>query len=145
MTFALKPWVRVGRFEYHEPYNPNIFFFHLQRGQSHFVGHFLIRKCPRFHFLSPDPCLLSILISFSNIGNINLKFLLFSLCLITYFWGSFNFKLGQHWVSNMTYLWNLAKIGAVTAEILLTMRFCSWCWWVAVCKIIFVSTYVMLS
>ena len=31
--FALKPWVRAGRFEYHEPYNPNDFFFHLQRGQ----------------------------------------------------------------------------------------------------------------
>ena len=25
--FALKPWVRGGRFEYHEPYNPNNFFF----------------------------------------------------------------------------------------------------------------------
>ena len=25
--FALKPWVRAGRFEYHEPPNPNIFFF----------------------------------------------------------------------------------------------------------------------
>ena len=27
--FALKPWVRTGRFEYHEPYTPNDFFFHL--------------------------------------------------------------------------------------------------------------------
>ena len=27
--FALKPWVRAGRFEYHEPYNPNDFFSHL--------------------------------------------------------------------------------------------------------------------
>ena len=25
--FALKPWVQAGRFEYHEPYNPNDFFF----------------------------------------------------------------------------------------------------------------------
>ena len=25
--FALKPWVRAGRFEYHEPHNPNDFFF----------------------------------------------------------------------------------------------------------------------
>ena len=24
--FALKPWVQAGRFEYHEPYNPNNFF-----------------------------------------------------------------------------------------------------------------------
>ena len=24
--FALKPWVQVGRFEYHEPYNPKNFF-----------------------------------------------------------------------------------------------------------------------
>ena len=24
--FALKPWVRAGQFEYHEPYNPNSFF-----------------------------------------------------------------------------------------------------------------------
>ena len=27
--FALKPWVRAGRFEYHEPHNRNNFFFHL--------------------------------------------------------------------------------------------------------------------
>ena len=27
--FALKPLVRAGQFEYHEPYNPNNFFFHL--------------------------------------------------------------------------------------------------------------------
>ena len=26
LIFALKPWVQAGRFEYHEPYNPNIFF-----------------------------------------------------------------------------------------------------------------------
>ena len=26
--FALKPRVRADRFEYHEPYNPNDFFFH---------------------------------------------------------------------------------------------------------------------
>ena len=25
--FALRPWVRAGRFEYHEPYNLNNFFF----------------------------------------------------------------------------------------------------------------------
>ena len=25
--FALKPWVRAGRFEYHQPHNPNDFFF----------------------------------------------------------------------------------------------------------------------
>jgi len=24
--FALRPWVRAGQFEYHEPYNPNNFF-----------------------------------------------------------------------------------------------------------------------
>ena len=27
--FALKPWVLAGRFEYHEPYNPSKFLFHL--------------------------------------------------------------------------------------------------------------------
>ena len=27
--FALKPWVRAGRFEYHEPYNPKKFFWYL--------------------------------------------------------------------------------------------------------------------
>ena len=27
--FALEPWVQAARFEYHEPHNPNNFFFHL--------------------------------------------------------------------------------------------------------------------
>ena len=27
--FAVKPWVRARRFEYHKPYNLNDFFFHL--------------------------------------------------------------------------------------------------------------------
>ena len=39
-----------------ESHNPNNCF-HLQRGQSHFLGHFLIGKWPQFEFLSPDPCL----------------------------------------------------------------------------------------
>ena len=33
--FALKPWVRAGRFEYHEPYNLNNFFF-TYKGVRHF-------------------------------------------------------------------------------------------------------------
>ena len=33
--FALKPWVQAGRFEYHEPYNPNKFFF-TYKGVRHF-------------------------------------------------------------------------------------------------------------
>ena len=34
--FALKPWDWAGRFEYHEPYNPNDFFFSLIKGQRNF-------------------------------------------------------------------------------------------------------------
>ena len=33
--FALKPWDWAGRFEYHEPYNPNNFFF-TYKGVRHF-------------------------------------------------------------------------------------------------------------
>ena len=33
--FELKPWVRAGRFEYHEPYNLNNFFF-TYKGVRHF-------------------------------------------------------------------------------------------------------------
>ena len=34
--FALKPWVRAGRFEYHQPYNPNDFFFTYKGVRSQF-------------------------------------------------------------------------------------------------------------
>ena len=34
--FALKPWVRASHFEYHEPYNPNNFFFTYYKGVRHF-------------------------------------------------------------------------------------------------------------
>ena len=35
--FALRPWVRAGRFEYHEPYNRNDFFFTTE-GKYSFSG-----------------------------------------------------------------------------------------------------------
>ena len=34
--FAFKPWFKAGRFEYHEPYNPNKFFF-TYKGVRHFI------------------------------------------------------------------------------------------------------------
>ena len=34
--FVLKPWVRAGRFEYHQPYNPNNFFFTYKGVRSQF-------------------------------------------------------------------------------------------------------------
>ena len=42
--FALKPWVRAGRFEYHEPHIRNNFFFRLIKGAHRFLTDFSMIK-----------------------------------------------------------------------------------------------------
>ena len=56
-----------------------IFFSHLYRRKSHFVGHFFIGKWPKCDFLSPDPCLVYTYTSFLTIGSFIFHLLCFSL------------------------------------------------------------------
>ena len=58
--FALRPWVRVGRFEYHELYNPNNFFFTYKGVRVIFVGnfrHFLVMSWDSVHIFQTQYCI----------------------------------------------------------------------------------------